>query len=140
MSVFLGSLFLILSFCWVCHLFSIFLLQFKQPIAGLHPTGHCSDHFIPQSILFQNYVPSLHQIIGGKNTMWHPMSTFEYFIKLIHSCWIIPPTSTEIPAIILPSEVQPPALTLCALSFSIIPYHSAVTVVAKVFYETKISI
>lgn len=68
------------------------------------------------------------------------MLTFEYFIKLIHSSWIIPTTSIEIPPIILSSEVQPPALTLYALSFLIISYHSAVTIVTKVFYETKISI
>ena len=50
------------------------------------------------------------------------MLMFEYFIELIHSSWIIPTTSTEVPPIILSSEVQPPALMLCALSFLSISY------------------
>ena len=69
------------------------------------------------------------------------MLTFEYVTELIiHSSWIIPTTPTEIPPIILSSEVQPPTLMLYALSFLIISCHSTVTVVIKVFYETKISI
>ena len=68
------------------------------------------------------------------------MLMFEYFIELIHSSWIIPTTSTEVPPIILSSEVQPPVLMLCALSFLSISYPSTVTVVTKVFYEIKISI
>lgn len=68
------------------------------------------------------------------------MLTFEYFTELIiHSFWTIPTTPTEIPPIILSSEVQTPALMLYSLSFLIISCHSTVTVVIKVFYETKIS-
>ena len=48
------------------------------------------------------------------------MLTHEYFKKqILHSPWIIPTTSTEFPLVILSSEVQPPALILCVLSFLI---------------------
>lgn len=47
------------------------------------------------------------------------MLTREYFRKILHSSWITPTTSTEFPLVILSSEVQPPALILCVLSFLI---------------------